>query len=297
MSKRESISRYNLIINKLRRGPSDFNTICDYLQRASEFQDENFVVSKRTFVRDLNDIRTLFNINITYDFSRKVYFIEDVGQFAVNDRLLEAFDTFNAFNVAESLSRHIYFEQRRPGGTESLSGILYAIKNNLYIKFTYHKFWEEIGSKRTTEPYALKEFKSRWYVLAKDVKDSRIKSFALDRLYDLDITRKTFKKPAEQNFDDTYHHSFGIISSDDEPVEILLSFDPFQGKYIKTLPIHHSQHIQIDTDKELRLKLKLRITHDFVMELLSFSHYMKVLEPKSLADTIKQEHHKAYLQY
>ena len=49
--------------------------------------------------------------------------------------------------------------------------------------------WDE-ASKRTSEPYALKEFKTRWYVLAKDNGDSNIKSFALDRLTNLEITNK-----------------------------------------------------------------------------------------------------------
>jgi predicted DNA-binding transcriptional regulator YafY len=33
------------------------------------------------------------------------------------------------------------------------------------------------------------------------------------------------------------------------------------------------------------------------MELLSFGDNMKVIEPKSLADQIKQAHEKAYRQY
>ena len=76
MSKRESITRYSLIIKKLRKKPASFNEISEYLLLESELQEYNFNVSKRTFKRDLEDISSLYNIDIVYDFSRKVYFID-----------------------------------------------------------------------------------------------------------------------------------------------------------------------------------------------------------------------------
>ena len=50
--------------------------------------------------------------------------------------------------------------------------------------------------------YALKEFKNRWYVVARDAGDGLVKSFALDRLSDLEITGKSFLYPKE--FDDRH---------------------------------------------------------------------------------------------
>ena len=134
MSKKESISRYNLIIKKLRKNPATFDEIKDYLKRESELQEYNFMVSKRTFQRDLDDIRSLFNIDIKFDFSRKVYLIAEGDELFVNDRILEAFDTFNALNVTDRLSKFIYFEKRRPQGTENFYGLLHSIKNNFQIK-------------------------------------------------------------------------------------------------------------------------------------------------------------------
>jgi len=92
--------------------------------------------------------------------------------------------------------------------------------------------------------------------------------------------------------------TFSTISpSDDKPQDIILSFPPLQGKYIKSLPLHHTQQIIIDTDKELQIKLHLYITYDLEMELLSYSSDIKVLKPKSLANRLKDFHKKAYLQY
>ena len=163
-------------------------------------------------------------------------------------RRLEAFDTFNALKIGDSTSSLIHFEKRRPQGTENLFGLLHAIKNNLQINFTYQKFWEDQTTERSVHPLALKEFKNRWYLLSKDLKGGAVKTFALDRLTNLDITRIKFKPSPDFDIEGQFRYCFGIISpTDDEPQEIILSFTPFQGKYIKTLPLHHTQQILVDT--------------------------------------------------
>ncbi len=288
MSKREYIGRYSLIINKLRKSPASFAEISDYLARESELQQYNFNISKRTFQRDLADIRSLYNIDIKFDASARVYFLDFDEKNDFNERILEAFNTFNALNLSDRLSDSIHFEKRRPQGTENLYDLLHAIKKQVQIKFSYKKFWEDEATHRNAEPYALKEFKNRWYVLANDLKDNQIKSFALDRLKDLEITKKRFLFPKDFNVNKHYKYCFGIISPNGhKPKEIELSFDPFQGKYIKTLPLHESQQILIDNEDELRIKLKLFITHDFFMELLSYGNNLRVIKPKSLINELK----------
>ena len=142
MSKKDSIQRYYLIITKLRKNPSTFNEIADYLARESELQDFDFNISKRTFKRDLEDISSIYNIEIQYDFSQKQYFIQYDNNEGMQNRIFEAFDTFNALSIHERVSKFIDFEKRKPRGTENLHGLLHAIQNKVQIKFTYQKFWE-----------------------------------------------------------------------------------------------------------------------------------------------------------
>ena len=61
--------------------------------------------------------------------------------------------------------------------------------------------------------------------------------------------------------------------------------------------MHESQQILVDNDFEIRIKLKLCLTYDLIMELLSFGDSMKVIEPQSLVKKIKEAHEKAYKQY
>jgi proteasome accessory factor B len=305
MSKRGYISRYLLILKKLKVKPySTYEELQAYIENQFDYlqmQDDtlNIGFSKRTLQRDIKEIRNVFGIDIEYSKSNKGYYISQSETENMNfQRMMEAFDMFNSLNLAQDLTPFIHLEKRRPQGTENLYGLLHAIKNRLQIKFTYQKFWEEELSQRLVEPYALKEFKNRWYIMAKDSKDNNIKSFALDRLTNLEITNLNYQYPDNYSIEQSYRYCFGIISpNDEEPQDIILSFDPFQGKYIKTLPLHDTQQVLVDNDEEMKIKLKLCLTHDLVMELLSFGDNMKVIEPKSLADQIKQAHEKAYRQY
>lgn len=298
MSKRESITRYSLIIKKLRRNPSTFEEIADYLERQSEFEEYDFNISKRTFQRDLNDIREVYKIDIQYNRSLQHYFISDDEHPEINERILEAFDTFNALNMADRLSNDIHFEKRRPKGTEPLHGILHAMRNKVKIKFSYSSFLEEGQTVRFIEPYALKEFKYRWYVIGKDLKDDKIKTFGLDRIDELEITKQQFVLPEDFNVNEYYKYCFGIISPNSEkPQKVQLWFNAVQGKFIKSLPLHDTQQIIKDSDDGLEIELTLFLTYDLIMELLSYGGNVKVIKPRKLIEQVRIAHEEGYQIY
>ena len=89
-------------------------------------------------------------------------------------------------------------------------------------------------------------------------------------------------------------YCFGIHSDEDKYVEeVILSFTPTSGKYNEALPLHDSQETLIDNENEFRIKVAVKITHDFIMELLSQSENMKVIAPLHLKETLIKIHEKA----
>ncbi len=293
MSKRGYISRYLLIIKKIKAKPySTFNELQQYIANQIEFlqtQDDALEIgfSQRTLQRDLKEIRNIFGIDIEYSKKDRGYFIADNEAENMNfQRMIEAFDLFNSLNIAQDLKPFIQLEKRKPLGTENLYGILHAIKNKLIIKFNYCKFEDDILVYRTAQPYALKEFKSRWYLLANE--KEIIKNFALDRLTDLEITKQNFQYPKNFNIDELYQYCFGITNPiNKEPEEIILSFNAYQANYIKTLPLHESQEVIMDNEDEVQIKLMLHINHELIMELLSFGDSVKILKPNILINEIR----------
>lgn len=305
MSKRAYISRYMLIIKRLKAKPySTYEELQTYIDNQFEYlqmQDDTLQIgfSKRTLQRDIREIRVVFGIEISYSKQEQGYYIQQNEMENMNfQRILEAFDMFNSLNLAKDLSGFVNLETRKPLGTENIYGLIHSIKNNFQIKFSYLKFSQSEINLRNCDPLALKEYKNRWYLIASDHKDEIVKTFALDRLSNLEITAKKFVYPADFNVGEYFHYCFGIICpDDDDPQDIILSFKPFQGNYIKTLPLHHTQRVVVDNDEELQVKLKLYITEDLIIELLSFGSSMKVILPLSLAATIKGIHEKAYRKY
>jgi predicted DNA-binding transcriptional regulator YafY len=299
MSKLESTKRHILIIKKLRQAKQvTFAEIADYLAKESELDGYyDFNVSKRTFQRDVEDIATIYGIYIKFNFSGMYYFIEEEFEPEVSDRMFEAFDVYHALNVKEQMSRFIYLEQRRPQGTEHLYGLLHAIKNRNRIQFEYTKYYKDHSENRTVEPLALKEFKYRWSLFARDAYDDHIKCYALDRLANLQILNVHFENN-DADWHAKFQHCFGIIAPNAEnPSEVILSFDSFQGKYIKSLPLHVTQEIILDNDDELRIRLTVYLTHDFLMELLSYGDTVKVIAPQELAEELQERYQNALNQY
>ncbi|MDR1951598.1 MAG: WYL domain-containing protein [Bacteroidales bacterium] len=299
MSKRLSTIRHRKIYQKLKNGyPATFAEIDDHLTYESSMLGEILNVSQRTLQRDIQEIRTIYGVTIKNREGR--YYIEEDVESEINDRLFELLDMTDALKVSEHNKLHVFLQRRKTtSGSEHFYGILHAIKNRVQISFTYQKYYEDKPTQRIVAPLALKEFKNRWYLIAHKISDEKIRTYPLDRISDLDILSKK-KIPKDIHFDiqQMMKHSFGIITpSNKKPEKIILSFHPFQGKYIKSLPLHETQEILIDSDKELRVSLNIYPEHDFKMEILSFGDTVKVLEPKKFAKEVKDTYSKALTQY
>lgn len=289
MAKKVFFLRYTLELKRLQQSRATFNELSEYLDSQAEFTDEIIVFSKRTFQRDMKDIKAIFNVDILYDRKSKSYFIDSVEKSVTTDRMLETFEMVNALNLTDDLSQFIQFEKRKPQGTHHFHGLLHCIKNHFVVNFPYHKYDDDIIVNREVEPYALKEFKNRWYLIAKDQNDKHVKTFGLDRIQELNITKKKFAPPENFKVNDLYKDYFGIVNtSTDKAEEIMLSFDSFNGKYIKSFPLHESQQIIVDNENETRIKILLHATFDFEMELLSHGDRVKVIAPASLRRRMRE---------
>ncbi|HQW96148.1 MAG: WYL domain-containing protein [Saprospiraceae bacterium] len=305
MSKAGYISRYAIMLKKLRQRPySTFEELQDYVLREAEFMVDrddqlNIGFSKRTFQRDLKEIRNLFGIKIEYSTSRKGYYIVDDTYENLNfQRMLEAYDVFNLLQKSGEYREHLYFEERRALGTEYLASLLSSIKNRTMLELEYKKFAEDTSSKRAIKPYALKEYANRWYLIGEDTKDGVIKTFGLDRIVSVGLTKVKFVLPDDFSMEERYRNAFGIITEDGvEAEDIVLSFKKKYGTMAKTLPFHPSQEILIDTKDELRIKIHIVPAFDFINEILSWGDDVKVLQSKSLIKQVKNRLKKALKQY
>jgi predicted DNA-binding transcriptional regulator YafY len=263
-----------------------YEEVQDEMAEDPDSIEEKLLSSQRTFQRDIKDIESIHNIEIRCNRSDKKYHISDDVEETHSQRLRENFDLLNAIRLSKSFGNQLIFEERKPLGTHHLAGLLHASQNLLEVEFEYFKFWDTSISNRKVKPIALKEARNRWYLIAEDTKDNTIKNFSLDRIKELEITKERFK-PIEYQAHEEFEDSFGIINgTNEEPVKVVLSFTPREGRYVDSLALHHSQQLILSNDKEIRFSYFIRPTYDFRMEILSYGDQVKVVEPMELQQQI-----------
>ncbi len=287
-----------LILNKLRQGKRFIprRELLDYVNDSMEKRYGYQRITGRTLERDIADIDELFGIGISFNRTRQGYFIrENYGDY--DERVCELmmnFDLLNALDRDQNLSTFVLAEHHRPLYSEWLMPLVKAIHDLHPVEFDYVDYRNGCSEKHfSVLPHYLKESNQRWYLLAYD--GAVMKTFGVDRIRRLCVLEnETFERNTDISVDDLFHDCYGLWNDPNIPVEdIELRYDALDGRFIKSAPIHHSQRILADTPDELRISLRLRITNDFVMELLSRSRSLEVVKPQHLRERIRHIYEEA----
>ncbi len=288
MSKRAFFKRYLWLYDLIKNKPYISYDEIEEKFFKSEFRDDiEAGFSKRTFIRDKSEITDLFGVEIKYSTQHKGYFIDEELTPSNTTLLMDSYRYINLHHIFKEAESYIASEPRKSGSNHLLL-MLDAIQNRKRIEFTYQKYVNETPLTRIIEPYFVKEYKNRWYVIGKE--KNQIKIYALERIVNDPVpvsASASYDTPPNLTPESFFKDSYGIFKLSDEKAEdIELSFQPLKGKFIKTQPLHRSQSIIVDNENELRIKLKLQITYDFLMELLSHGNELKVIAPESLRTVI-----------
>lgn len=244
----------------------------------------------RTFHNQRNAIEQLFDINIECDDRNgHVYYIENIDCLkngGTRSWLLNTFSVSNLINESHKLKHRILFESI-PSGQRFLTPIIEAMKNDFAIEVTYQSFWINESCTFEIEPYCVKIFKQRWYVVARSPYYDRMMIYSLDRIIDLEVLDKKFKLPKDFNSELFFIHSFGIIvDSECDPEFVDVKVWGNKVKYFEALPLHQSQEVLEKTDRYTIFRYFLQPTYDLRQELLSHGNEIEILSPKWFRDEI-----------
>ncbi len=280
---RNLLGRYVWLIDTIRRHGSITRAKLDELWRRSPVSD-GAPLPRRTFYNYRGAIEELFNITIecdpvTYEYSLST----PGGQRAegMTDWLLNSAAMSNVLASVSDASDRIFLEDV-PSARTYLSQVVTAVRERRALRFTYRPYTRSTPTKGVgLEPYFLKIFRQRWYVTGRNTADGRIKTYALDRMEDVTVADTTFEPDPTFDADEYVRDSFGIIFTQGEAKEVVLRTDPRQAKYLRALPIHHSQRESIHDSYSL-FHLRLRLTDDFIQEILSLGPRVTVLSPPEL---------------
>ncbi|MCF6241798.1 MAG: WYL domain-containing protein, partial [Bacteroidales bacterium] len=115
----------------------------------------------------------------------------------------------------------------------------------------------------------------------------KIRTYGIDRISELSVSEETFKRTKATEARANFNSIIGLVYSFGKREKVVLSFVPRQGRYVKSLPLHHSQKILIDNEKELRISLFVIPNYELFQQILMLGANVKVLEPKWLVKEIK----------
>ncbi len=247
-------------------------------------------LSERQFHRYTDAVEELFDIEIKYSRTQRGYVVADregIYNMGMRKWLIQTFSVNNILHESQELKNRILLEDV-PSGQQHLTTIVDAMRESVALLMTYQSFWMDEPATFEVEPYCVKLFEQRWYMLGKSEGYDDLRIYALDRIKALKPTARKFKLPKKFDAAKFFEDYYGIIISDDDydvcPVALLV--DAQQSNYLRTLPLHHTQVEVERNDKYSIFEYRLCPTFDFRQKILSMGGAIEVLAPEELREEI-----------
>ena len=227
------------------------------------------------------------------------YYIEnadDMQKGGIRNWLLNTFAVNNLINESHHLKRRILFEEI-PSGRKYLTPVIEAMRDGLEIELYYQCYWYEEPSTYTLQPYCIKMFRQRWYVIGFCKERNNIRIFSLDRIQQLTTLDTKFVYPKDFDPEAYFTDYFGIMIENKKLETIRIKVYGMHVQYIRSLPLHHSQ-CEIKTTEDYSIfEYRMKPTLDFRQELFSRGADVEVLAPLSFREEMIQSVNKMSLLY
>ena len=281
-------SRYVWLIDLIQRHGYITMPEINRAWRRSSLNEDGQDIPERTFFNQKIAINETFGIEIKCDRSLGYYIAnsDDVVGDGMKTWLLQSLSMNNIMRESADMRGRILFEQI-PSGQRFLTELISAMRDGKAVNLTYRSFNNPEPHTFYAEPYCVKIFKQRWYLLAKTPKWDTPRIYALDRIEDVEELEQTFELPDDFDAEAFFHNHFGIIiGAGSKPVDVKIKVPADQVKYYDTLPLHHSQQKIEETDEYSVFSYYIVPTFDFWQEIMSKGDQVEVLEPASLRDWV-----------
>lgn len=253
---------------------------------------EGVPMSRTSFNRHREEIEDIFGIKIVC--SRSIgnkYSIENIS--AMDSNSVESWmaNTISINNIIaenKSVKDRILLESIPSEGGNLQTAIVAMRKSNL-LEFDYKKYYSAASKHYVIEPYCVKLYHRRWYLLGRypETKDFRL--FAFDRMSNVNISTVKFKIDKTFDGSEYFNECFGVALNTSVPVQkIIIRAYINERYYLRDLPLHPTQRLVGEGDGYFDYEITMRPTEDFLGYLLSRSNFVKIISPKSLANQLKQ---------
>lgn len=127
-------------------------------------------------------------------------------------------------------------------GQQYISGIIETMREGKVLNISYQSFRMDGPRTHEVEPYCLKIYKQRWYLVGRRPDRDVKRIFALDRIKGIERTDRTFQLPDSFDAEKYFENTIGIVVEDNcQPQTIKIYAVNGQQNYIRSLPLHPTQ--------------------------------------------------------
>lgn len=248
----------------------------------------------RSFHDYKKGIKEMFGVDIECDRSRNVYYVKNpevLDESKLGKWLLKKYSIPQDFATFNSMKDRVLLEEITRG-TTFLNPIIEAMQKNVELQVDYQRYeseQEEHLQELHIQPYALKVFNRRWYLLGYIKEKRALRTIALDRILGMKVLTNSFELPKDFDARKYFANVVGIYVNNDLLVtKVKIRAYGIQADYLRSTPLHKSQSEGRSKRGEFaEFTYRLCVTPELISQLLAMGDKVEVLEPQELRETIK----------
>lgn len=291
-----------------------------------DFLDE-LEISKATFKRDLEYLRSRMNAAIVYDRFHGGYCFDKVTSdtkvelpglwfsekeataLALTQHLLSGLDKGGIIEPhiapltsiidgilgqgetsAKELRKRIkvFGMSARKSNIECFQEIGVALLNRKRLQISYYARSTDETTEREISPQRLIFYRDNWYLDAYCHSRKGLRSFAVDSIKKAFITNNKADDISEKQLHEVFAESYGIFSGKANQ-RAKLKFSPERARWVSNETWHPEQSGIFDKDGNYILEFNYNKDPELVMDILKYGSDVEVLAPLSLRKKIKDE--------
>ena len=279
-------------------------------------------VSRRTILRDLEELKIFYNAPIEYDRLRKGYYYTDETFFVKNvlisegelvamagilpllerydntplkETITKVYDTISQMlpsqvEVQSSLLNNVQFISDPLPAIDSdvFNKIFEAIKTHKTVSFGYRSISSTTHSAHKLDPYKIYCQKGDWYAVGFCHKHNKYSTYNLSRMKDLVLLDEFAPDP---DYESKVHidPNFGIWNNELPVLKFELVFDKSIHTYILERTWHKNQKCFQDKEGNVHLSFESNQLQETLYWVLHFGSAVKILNPPELKKMYKEE--------
>ena len=265
--------------------------ICDSWMLSS--MSDGAPLSQRTFHQHRKAVEELFGVEIRCNpsagYRYSIVNVDTMKKDKARQWLFNSFALSNMIVAGHNMQGRILFENI-PQGTVYLQLVVEAMQKNKVLELDYQQF----GGHNETfhmEPYALRVYRQRWYILGRLQEREALRHLALDRILDMQMSDTSFA--VSRGFDAAkyYANSVGIYVDEKlKPQKVRIRVYGNQVEYLRSLPLHHTQKEVLTRHEQhfSEFQYTVCLTPELTTQLLAMGENVEVLEPQELREEMKK---------